>query len=356
MATIRHDGTTRPLVQPDGLGGHRPEVIIHSGGGGGGGAVTIADGADVVEGSLADAAITSDAAGTVSGKLRGIVAILADVWDSLNNRLRVGIHDDGNSISVDDGGGSITVDGTVGVTGTVTVDQGTSPWVVSLADPVEVTQGTDPWTVDGEVVTTSVDGGHATLGATTDPDTADTVIGRLKQIITRLAGTLSVTFTNAVIAVTQSTSPWVVGDGGSSLSVDDGGGTITVDGTVTVEEPVEVEGTVTVEQGTDPWIVAGNKTHNAAPPGADNIGTLPAIATADDPTYTEGQQVGLSVGLDGKLRTNASSDGGSSTPTTTIDDEERVPVVDDINRRLLELILWEVMEMKRMMFEDNELE
>lgn len=42
-------------------------------GGGGGGACTIANGADVVEGTLADAAVITDANGTVSGKLRGLV-------------------------------------------------------------------------------------------------------------------------------------------------------------------------------------------------------------------------------------------------------------------------------------------
>lgn len=39
----------------------------------GGSAVSIADGADVVEGFLADAAVVTDAAGTVSGKLRGLI-------------------------------------------------------------------------------------------------------------------------------------------------------------------------------------------------------------------------------------------------------------------------------------------
>lgn len=40
---------------------------------GGGGAVTIADGADATQGSIADSAITSDAPGTISAKLRGLV-------------------------------------------------------------------------------------------------------------------------------------------------------------------------------------------------------------------------------------------------------------------------------------------
>ncbi len=40
---------------------------------GGGGAVTIADGADVAEGATTNAAVITDVAGTVSGKLRGLV-------------------------------------------------------------------------------------------------------------------------------------------------------------------------------------------------------------------------------------------------------------------------------------------
>lgn len=55
----------------------------------GGGPATIANGADVAEGNTADAAVTTNAAGTVSAKLRGLVAILADVWDSTNHWLKV---------------------------------------------------------------------------------------------------------------------------------------------------------------------------------------------------------------------------------------------------------------------------
>lgn len=43
-------------------------------GGGGGGAVTIADGADIAQGSIADASVTAGSAGTISGKLRQISA------------------------------------------------------------------------------------------------------------------------------------------------------------------------------------------------------------------------------------------------------------------------------------------
>jgi hypothetical protein len=64
-------------------------LLTAGGGGGGGGAVTIADGSDVAEGATTDAAVVTDANGTVSGKLRGLVKILASVWDSANGRLKV---------------------------------------------------------------------------------------------------------------------------------------------------------------------------------------------------------------------------------------------------------------------------
>lgn len=60
-------------------------------GGGPGGAVTIADGADVAEGAIADAAVVGDVSGTLSAKLRGISKILNSVWSSANSWLQVSI-------------------------------------------------------------------------------------------------------------------------------------------------------------------------------------------------------------------------------------------------------------------------
>jgi hypothetical protein len=65
------------------------QLVTAGGGGGGGGPATIADGADVAEGATTDAAVTGDNSGTVSGKLRGLVKILTDVWDSANQRVKV---------------------------------------------------------------------------------------------------------------------------------------------------------------------------------------------------------------------------------------------------------------------------
>lgn len=52
---------------------------VSGGGGGGGGAVTVADGADVAEGSRADAAVYGDVSGTLSAKVRGISALVQGI-------------------------------------------------------------------------------------------------------------------------------------------------------------------------------------------------------------------------------------------------------------------------------------
>ena len=84
-----------------------------SGGGGGGGAVTVVDSGDVNAGATTDAAITSNTTGTLSGKLRGIVAILANVWDSVNGRLKVDGSGVTQPVSGDVGVASITGTGSI---------------------------------------------------------------------------------------------------------------------------------------------------------------------------------------------------------------------------------------------------
>lgn len=64
---------------------------------GGGGAGTVANGADVNAGATTDAAVTADANGTMSAKLRGIVKILADVWNSGAHVIHVAVD---NSVAV----------------------------------------------------------------------------------------------------------------------------------------------------------------------------------------------------------------------------------------------------------------
>jgi hypothetical protein len=49
----------------------------------------LSDGADVNAGSTTDVAVTGDSAGTQSAKLRGLLKILSDIWDSVNHRIKV---------------------------------------------------------------------------------------------------------------------------------------------------------------------------------------------------------------------------------------------------------------------------
>ena len=52
-------------------------------------AVTTTDGGSPAIGATTDTAITTDANGSLSGKLRGLIKIFADVWDGVNHRLNV---------------------------------------------------------------------------------------------------------------------------------------------------------------------------------------------------------------------------------------------------------------------------
>lgn len=94
-------GNVRDL--PVGPGGG---ILVEGSGGGVPNAVTVADCADVTQGCIADAAVTGDNPGTVSGKLRGLVKIITDVWDSINHRLSVAV---GSQVTQTD----LTVTGTL---------------------------------------------------------------------------------------------------------------------------------------------------------------------------------------------------------------------------------------------------
>lgn len=74
-------------------------VRVVSGPSGGAGATTVADGANVVEGATTDAANTTGTTGTISGKLRGIVTLLAGVLQ-VGGNVASGSADSGNPVKV----------------------------------------------------------------------------------------------------------------------------------------------------------------------------------------------------------------------------------------------------------------
>jgi hypothetical protein len=61
--------------------------------------------------------------------------------------------------------------------------------------------------------------------------------------------------------------------------------------------------------------VQGAKTNDGAAPGATNIGTLPAVATAAAPTYTEGRQVAASTDLAAAIRMRTANALTAASPT-----------------------------------------
>lgn len=168
------------------------------------------------------------------------------------------------------------------VTGTVAVTQSTSPWIVAGAaasgaaksgNPVQmggVFNTTQPTVTTGQaveaqstargaqIVSTGVDTFNVTVNTPLPAGT--NVIG---HVITDSGSTTVVTGT---VAVTQSTSPWVV-----SLT------------------STTITGTVAVTQSTTPWTVQGDSASGAAKAG--NPVQIGGVFNTTQPTVTTGQTV-----------------------------------------------------------------
>ena len=185
------------------------------------------------------------------------------------------------------------------------------------------------------VLRVRVDGGQITISG-------DVVVDEVGLTASTLAALETTT-------VLQGTDPWIIGDGGGSISIDDGGNVITVDGTVsatvsgtvsvsnfpatqtvdgtvgldaatlaalenitvTVDNEISindggnsitVDGTVTALQGTDPWTVDGTV----------NIGTLPEVEVKND----VGNPLPVNI-----LEGGVAVDGNNALPTRQLNDD-----------------------------------
>jgi len=143
------------------------------------------------------------------------------------------VTDNGGTLSVDDGAGSLTVDGTVSVSGTVAVSDG--------GGNLSVDDGAGSLTVDAPV-------GTPVFVRLSDGTSAIAALP-----VTDNGGTLSVDDGGGILTVdgtVQIAGTVPVSDGGGILTVD---GTVNVGNTVTVSDgggTLSVDGTVTVNQGT----------------------------------------------------------------------------------------------------------
>src|SRR5208283_2712512 len=109
--------------------------------------------------------------------------------------------------------------------------------------------------------------------------------------------TLASTTITGTVAVTQSTSPWVVSLASTTIT-----------------------GTVAVTQSTSPWVVAGALTNNNAAPTATLIGVLPAIAETayTTVTYTTGDLVLPVTDLHGALNQDLQAVAGVQLGSTAV--------------------------------------
>jgi hypothetical protein len=141
----------------------------------------------------------------------------------------------------------------------------------------------------------------------------------LSQILAELQSTLDVNVTNSSIAVTQSTSPWVVSGTvniGTIPEVEiknDSGNPIPVNGTVnigTIPEveikndsgnPIPVNGTVAVTQSTSPWVVDTNSaTRTPSLIRATGAGSISAGARSIS-VFNSGSAAGSILGVAGNV-------------------------------------------------------
>ena len=225
-----------------------------------------------VEGATGDAANTTGTTGTISGKLRGLVSILADVWDSVNHQLKVSIQNAtlavtqsgtwninniSGTVSLPTGASIASKQPALGTAGTASADVITVQGITSMT----------PLKVDGSGVTQPVSGTvTANQGGAPWSENISQINGVTPLMGNGISGTgsprVTIASDNTAFTVnaaqsgtwtmqpgnTANTTPWLatINQGGNSATVS-AGGALKVDGSAATQP---VSGTVTVQQGT----------------------------------------------------------------------------------------------------------
>ena len=188
------------------------------------------------------------------------------------------------TVTIQDGGGAITVDGSVAISGSVVVTNA-GTFAVQAAQ-----SGT--WNITNISGTISLPTGAATAAkqpalGTAGSASADvlTVQGIASMTALKVDGsavTQPVSIA-AAVAVTDNNGSLTVDDGGTTLSIDDGAGSITVDGTVAVSGSVVVTnaGTFAVQAAqSGTWNITNISGTISLPTGAATAAKQPALGTA----------------------------------------------------------------------------
>lgn len=233
----------------------------------------VKDGSDLTQGTTTDAAVTTDVAATISAKLRGLVKISGDIWDSTNHRIRV----DGSgvtqpvsaaSLPLPSGASTSAKQPALGVAGTASSDvitvQGIASMTALKTDGSGVTQP-----VSGSVSVSNFPGTQPISGTVTA--NAGTGTFNNQQSNTQIdydsgAGTQNIT----VFGVALPASGGAVAGGTSSNP-------LRIDPTGATTQPVS--GTVSAAQsGT--WNITNVSGTVSLPTGAATSAKQPALGTA----------------------------------------------------------------------------
>lgn len=230
---------------------------------------------------------------------------LAMGWDSVNSKIRALKVDASQNLLVEIANASLSV------------TQGTSPWVVSFSAPqhtivdsgsISATQGTSPWVISGSISFTApqhviVDSGTLSVTQGTSPWVISGSISFTapQHVIVdsgavTVSGSVSITGT---VGVTQSTSPWVISFNAPQHVIVD-------------------SGTLSVTQGTSPWITEDQADGSVSGGTAGTFSQLAGgIFNSVAPVLTNGQQASLQLTSAGALIV---STGGAGGGTSAVDE------------------------------------
>jgi hypothetical protein len=187
--------------------------------------------------------------------------------------------------------GTQAISGSVSVSGTVTVAQATGTNLHTVVDSGTITANLG--TIAGVATETTLSAlntkvpANLTVTATRLLVDGSGVTQPVSGTITANLGTIAGVATETTLSALNTKIPASLTVTATRLLVDGSG----------VTQPVSIAGTITA---------IGNKTNNAAAPGATNLGVLGAVATVANPTYGEGNLVALSTDLTGALRITGS--------------------------------------------------
>lgn len=242
-----HDPETRETVAVE-PGTQALRVYdVNGGGGGGGGGTEFAEDTAHTTGALGTLtlAVRNDAGTSLVDADGDYASLQVDSTGALRTAVSFP-----SSLSVDDGGGSLTVDGTVGVSGTVDVD-------ITAQSVGNLTVEIAAQSADVEVVQPT----HDDLNANANIQVGNTDVGAGNPVpISDNGGSLTVDGTVGVSGTVDVSGSTVTIQ--EPLSIDDNGGSITVDGTVSISGTVAATQSGFWAVGIGPTVVPGTGTTN----------------------------------------------------------------------------------------------